>query len=59
MGRGAALRTRLEGRYFECPAYITTARGGTFVFPATMLMAEGHTSPKWVLAGVALIMQED
>merc|ERR1719164_259798 len=52
-----ALAKRMEGAFYECPAYVTTARGGTYIFPATMAMAEGHKPSKWILAGVALIMQ--
>jgi dynein heavy chain len=42
---------------YECPVYLTSARGHTFVFLSTLRT----TSPvhRWVLAGVALLMQSD
>ncbi|GMH98843.1 hypothetical protein TrLO_g14194 [Triparma laevis f. longispina] len=43
---------------YTCPVYATSARGGTFVTVAT-LKCEEKTSPKWVLAGVSLLMQTD
>ena len=42
---------------YECPVYLTSARGGTFVFLSTLYtVAPVH---KWILAGVALLMQSD
>jgi dynein heavy chain len=43
---------------YECPCYHTTARGPTYVFTATVRAENGDLS-KWVLAGVAIIMQQD
>ena len=57
---------------YECPVYQTTFRGPTYVFLATMaagpkpqegddpavLAADGGKS-KWVLGGVAIMMQTD
>lgn len=42
---------------YECPVYLTSARGSTFVFLSTLK----SVSPvhRWVLAGVALLMQSD
>lgn len=42
---------------FECPVYVTTARGGTFTFISTLRTTEPVN--KWVLAGVALVMSDD
>jgi len=42
---------------FECPVYITTQRGGTFTFIATLKSLDPVN--KWVLAGVAMMMSED
>ena len=42
---------------FDCPVYFTTFRGPTYIFLATMPTQDGVR--KWVLAGVALILQED
>ena len=42
---------------YECPCYLTSARGGTFVFLATLKTTE--PTSKWVLAGVALLMSQD
>jgi dynein heavy chain len=50
---------RVAAEYYECPAFITSDRGATFVFEATMKMAEGDKASKWVLAGVALMMSEE
>ena len=42
---------------YDCPVYHTTFRGPTYVFLATLFTTE--PTSKWVLAGVALIMQTD
>jgi len=49
-------KVNLEG-FFECPVYITTKRGGTFTFIATL--KTGDPINKWVLAGVAMMMSDD
>jgi dynein heavy chain len=51
---------RNDPKTYECPVYVTTFRGPTYVFLAT-LATDDKKAPvnKWVLAGVALIMQED
>ena len=43
-----------ENGYYSCPCYKTEFRGPTFVFCA-QLRTKAPTA-KWVLAGVALIM---
>jgi dynein heavy chain len=40
--------------YYVCPTYKTVFRGPTFVFCAQLKTK--HSAAKWVLAGVALIM---
>jgi len=46
--------------YYTCPVYITTLRGGTFVFPALLRMESEDTDAKyWILMGVALFMQPE
>lgn len=54
----------VEGRY-RCPVYVTSMRGGTFVFEAFLNIesSEGDEQEKWrnnwVLAGVALLMSPE
>jgi dynein heavy chain len=43
-----------EKGYFYCPAYVTEERGKTFVFTAQLKTK--HHPRKWILAGVALLM---
>ncbi|RYH29929.1 hypothetical protein EON65_06780 [archaeon] len=50
---------RREPQLFECPVYLTRARGPTFVFLAVLRVAAKDPSSRWVLAGLALIMQSD
>jgi dynein heavy chain len=50
------LRPELD--IYNCPVYLTSARGGTFCTLAT-LKTESKKSPSWVLAGVCLLMQSD
>jgi dynein heavy chain len=50
---------------YQCPVYITSARGPTYVFTANLQMQdeeeeeEGAGSYEWILAGVALLMSDD
>lgn len=48
---------RKDPGLYESPVYQTTLRGPTFVFLATMRTQE--PVEKWILAGAAVIMQED
>lgn len=48
---------RNDQSIYECPVYVTSARGNTYVFLST-LTTFSPTS-KWILAGVALLMQSD
>jgi len=46
--------------YYTCPVYITTLRGGTYVFPALLRMESEDTDEKyWILMGCALFMQPE
>ena len=48
---------RGDPKVYECPVYLTSARGNTFVFLSTLKTVD--PVHKWVLAGVALLMQSD
>ena len=49
-------RKNAKGNY-ECPVYVTTMRGPTFVFTSYLKMESEESDPnKWILAGVALLM---
>lgn len=48
---------RGDPHLYECPVYITSARGPTFVFLSTLKTLD--PVHRWVLAGVALLMQSD
>lgn len=48
---------RGDKNLYECPVYTTSARGPTFVFLSTLKTLQ--PVHKWVLAGVALLMQSD
>ena len=46
--------------YYECPTYVTTQRGPTFVTTAMLQMESEEADPnKWILAGVALLMSPE
>jgi len=50
---------KVVGQY-ECPVYVTSARGGTYVFTANLQMeTEDFDANKWILSGVALLMSDD
>jgi dynein heavy chain len=48
---------RHNEKVYECPVYLTTFRGPTYVFLATL--RSQHATSKWVLAAVAMIFQDD
>jgi dynein heavy chain len=48
---------RHDDNVYDCPTYITTFRGPTFVTTATLTIKD--PAWKWVLAGVALVFQTD
>lgn len=42
---------------YECPVYLTTGRGPTYVFAAGLqLESEEQDVRKWILAGVAMVL---
>jgi len=46
--------------YYECPTYVTSMRGPTYVFTAMLKMeSEESDANKWILAGVALLMSPE
>ena len=46
--------------YYECPVYVTSMRGPTYVFTANLRMESEDTDPnKWILAGVALLQSPE
>lgn len=52
--------TQVTLGYYKCPVYITSARGATYVTTAYLKMESDEADPKkWILAGVALIMQPE
>ncbi|CAE7662857.1 DNAH17 [Symbiodinium microadriaticum] len=48
---------RHDDDIYECPVYITSFRGHTYVFLATLKTVESKN--KWVLTGTAILMQTD
>jgi len=55
--RGIVYENVNKDGIFDCPVYITTQRGGTITFTATLRTLDPVN--KWVLGGVALMMQWD
>jgi len=46
--------------FYDCPVYITTMRGPTYVLTALLKMESEEFDEKvWILAGVALFMQPE
>lgn len=46
--------------FYDCPVYVTTQRGPTYIYQASLKMESEEADPKkWVLAGVALLQAED
>ncbi len=50
-------KRKTEGQY-DCPVYVTSARGMTYVFRANLNM-EDDSSAKWILSGTCLLMSDD
>jgi dynein heavy chain len=45
---------------YQCPAYVTSGRGPTFVFTANLKMEnEDSDESKWILSGTCLLMSDD
>jgi len=50
---------KVIGQY-ECPVYVTSQRGPTYVFTANLQMQDEEASQsEWILSGVALLMSDD
>lgn len=50
---------KVIGQY-QCPVYVTSQRGPTYVFTGNLQMQDEEASQsEWILAGVALLMSED
>lgn len=47
---------KTEGQY-ECPMYVTSDRGPTFVYTANLTM-EDEFPTKWILSGTCLLMRD-
>jgi len=46
--------------YYECPVYVTSARGGNFIFKAWLKMESDEADPRrWILAGMSLLLQPE
>lgn len=44
---------------YQCPVFITSERGATFVFAANVRMDADDTDIRWILAGAALMLTDD
>jgi len=44
---------------YHCPVYATSSRGATFIFQANVRMDPDDDEKRWVLAGAALLTQDD
>ena len=54
------LKERAKLGYYECPTYVTSMRGPTYVFTSFLKMeSEESDQNKWILAGVALLMSPE
>jgi len=51
---------RMKDDVYECPVYTTTFRGPTYIFLSTLTVGpKPDSKDKWILAGVAIILQSD
>ena len=54
------LAEKATAGYYECPVYVTSMRGPTYVFTAALKMESEDAEPtKWILAGVALLLSPE
>jgi dynein heavy chain len=51
------IEDKIHDNVYDCPVYITSQRGPTFVFTASLKTNEENS--KWVLRGVALLLNDD
>lgn len=50
---------KVVGQY-QCPVYVTSMRGPTYVFLSNMSMESEDSDPnKWILSGTCLLMSDD
>jgi dynein heavy chain len=55
----AAEKKKKTGQY-DCPVYVTSLRGQTYVFSANLNMeSEDFEASKWILSGTCLLMSDD
>lgn len=53
-------KERAVNGYYECPVYVTSMRGPTYIFTANLKMeSEESDANKWILAGVALLQSPE
>mmetsp|Transcript_20739 Transcript_20739/g.31944 ORF Transcript_20739/g.31944 Transcript_20739/m.31944 type:complete len:144 (-) Transcript_20739:46-477(-) len=53
-------KDQVSAGFYDCPVYVTSMRGPTFVFTAKLKMeSEEYDEKLWVLAGVALLMSPE
>lgn len=45
--------------FYECPVYVTSQRGPTFVFCANLAMESEEQTTKWILGGCAMLMSPE
>jgi len=51
---------QVSAGFYDCPVYITTMRGATYVYTAKLRMESDEFDEKiWILAGVGLFMQPE
>lgn len=50
-------KDQVSAGYYDCPVYVTSMRGGTYVFLSKLKMeSEEYDNKLWILAGVAMLM---
>ena len=50
---------KILGQY-ECPVYVTSNRGQTYVFTSNLNMESEDSDPnKWILSGTCLLLSDD
>lgn len=54
------IENKITEAMYNCPVYVTSMRGPTYVFAAGLKMESEETKEeRWILAGVALLMADD
>ena len=44
---------------YHCPVFITSLRGGTFVYLTNVRMDADDNEQRWILAGAAMLLTEE